>query len=61
MPAVAPAFIARALWLWIGLGVLALAYIVLCPAQFHSVYSDFLAGILAGLAIVACFIRTPKL
>lgn len=60
MQATAPAFIARAIWLWIVLGILGLAYMALCPHQFHTSYSDFVAGLLAGLAIVACFVRLPK-
>jgi hypothetical protein len=60
MQAAAPAFIARALWLWIVLGVVGLAYMALCPRQYHTSYSDFIAGLLAGIAVVACFVRTPK-
>jgi hypothetical protein len=56
----APAFIVRAAWLWIGLGVLGLAFMVFCPHQYHKSYSDFIAGLFVGLAIVACFVRAPR-
>lgn len=60
MQATAPAFLARALWLWIVLGGVGLAYMAFCPRQFHTAYSDFVAGLLAGVALIACFVRTPK-
>lgn len=60
MIATAPAFLARMLWVWIALGVLGVAYVVLCPAQFHRMYTDFLAGLLVGLGLVACFVKVVK-
>ncbi|HTX60646.1 MAG TPA: hypothetical protein VMH02_13330 [Verrucomicrobiae bacterium] len=60
MQATAPAFIARAMWLWIVLGVLGLAYMVFCPHVYHTSFSDFFAGLLVGLALVACFVRAPR-
>ena len=61
MQSTAPAFVARAVWLWIGLGVLSMAYMALCPHQFHKIYWDFIAGLLTGVALVACFIRPMRL
>jgi hypothetical protein len=58
--ATAPAFVARAVWVWIVLGILALSYMALCPRQYHSGYWDFLAGLLAGLGLVAAFVRVGR-
>ena len=60
MQASAPAFLARALWLWIALGVLGMAYMVLCPYRYHGAYWDFLAGLLVGIGLIACFVRRPR-
>jgi len=48
------------MWLWIVLGVLGLAYMVFCPHVYHTSFSDFFAGLLVGLALVACFVRAPR-
>ncbi|HTU81750.1 MAG TPA: hypothetical protein VMF61_06450 [Candidatus Acidoferrales bacterium] len=60
MQALAPSFVARAIWLWIVLGVLGVAYMALCPHAYHKTYWDFIAGLLAGLGLVACFVRAPR-
>ncbi|HVA32988.1 MAG TPA: hypothetical protein VNG31_02495 [Candidatus Baltobacteraceae bacterium] len=53
----APAFLVRAMWLWIVLGAVGLAYMILCPRAYHTSYWDFVAGVLVGVGIVACFVR----
>lgn len=56
----APAFVSRLVWLWIVLGVLGMAYMALCPHQFHKTYWDFASGLAVGLGLVACFVRAPR-
>jgi hypothetical protein len=60
MNASAPAFITRLVWLWIVLGILGVAYMALCPHQYHGTYWDFLAGLLIGFGVVACFVRVAR-
>lgn len=60
MQAVAPAFVVRAIWLWIVLGILGMAYMALCPHSYHKTYWDFMAGLLVGLGLVACFVRVGR-
>ena len=45
------------MWLWIVLGAVGLAYMILCPRAYHTSYWDFVAGVLVGVGIVACFVR----
>ena len=43
-----------------ALGVLGVAYVVLCPHQYHRMYSDFIAGFLVGIGLVAFFVKVVK-
>ena len=53
----APTFVTRLTWVWIVLAIAGLAYMVFCPAVYHSSYSDFVSGLFVAMGLVAAFTR----